>query len=169
MYEVFFFVMLFVVGICLGDSVQFWVQGGVVYEWLLFNYLSLDMVVVFMVLLLVLIEYSCKIIFLDGCFIIDIVLVEVDQDIMVAVDIIICVNQDYYGYQILGMYMDVFMICYGCDSICVLQLLVLFNVFFVEEVCICEGESYWGFMVIGIYEDILFVFIGCDIFYWFLL
>lgn len=165
MYEAPFFATPPVVGICLGDSVQLRAQGGAAYEWSPSNYLSSDTVAAPMASPPVPTEYSCKIIFPDGCFITDTVLVEVDQDTMVAVDTTICANQDYYGYQTPGTYTDVFTTRYGCDSTRVLQLLVLPNVLSAEEVRICEGESYRGFRVTGIYEDTLPALTGCDTLY----
>ena len=66
------------------------------------------------------------------------------------------------GYSQTGVYSDLFLNYYGCDSVRVLQLTVLPNVSSTISQTICAGESFEGYSQTGVYTDQFTAANGCD-------
>jgi gliding motility-associated-like protein len=148
--------------ICPEEEVQLNMQGGDRYEWSPSQFLSSDTIGNPIATPPNSIEYNCKIIFPDGCFVEEMVSIEVHEDVASMVTEDICNGTDYFGYTEAGFYVDTLQTVYGCDSIRTLELSIRPAPERSENISICAGGIYEGFTETGTYTYLLPASIGCD-------
>ena len=81
---------------------------------------------------------------------------------MTVLNVEICEGETYENYSQSGVYEDLFINVFGCDSTRVLNLFVLPNAEEIVEATFCEGEDYEGYELPGTYLDEFVGSNGCD-------
>ena len=148
--------------VCEGEEVMLNMQGGSIYEWSPGKFLNSTSVPNPVCAPDSSITYDCRIIFPDGCFITEQIVVEVHPPVATDIFEIICEGETYAGYTEAGTYLDTLSTRFGCDSMRTLRLDVLTAPRLSEDVDICAGDAYKGYTETGIYTEIIGAIAGCD-------